>query len=152
MYRENFKPFEALTPSKAKFQSCLACPPPLVVFLLSTLAPKWTALTLTQCTQRCVPVSHLYVRGVRVKWRKIYSDAGTNIFFHFMAVWGPPLASQFKKTQYIRMLGPHGKFDVDLFSYFLDARLKDCSQCKVLITLPQGPQNLSTLSFRVVYG
>ncbi len=30
-------------------------------FLLSTLAPKWAALTLTQCTQHCVPISHLHV-------------------------------------------------------------------------------------------
>ncbi len=30
-------------------------------FLLSTLAPKWAALTLTQCTQHCVPVSHLHI-------------------------------------------------------------------------------------------
>ncbi len=29
--------------------------------LLSTLAPKWAALTLTLCAQHCVPVSHLHV-------------------------------------------------------------------------------------------
>ncbi len=34
--------------------------PPLVVFLLSTLAPKWAAWTLTLCTQHCAPVSHLH--------------------------------------------------------------------------------------------
>ncbi len=35
--------------------------PPLVVFLLSILAPKWATLTLTLCTEHCVPVSHLHV-------------------------------------------------------------------------------------------
>ena len=35
--------------------------PPLVVFLLSTLTPKWAALTLTLCAQHCVPASHLHV-------------------------------------------------------------------------------------------
>ncbi len=35
--------------------------PPLVVFSLSTLASKWAAVTLTLCTQHCVPVSHLHV-------------------------------------------------------------------------------------------
>ncbi len=60
---ENFNQFHPrLPPEKAKFLFCLAYPPPPpVVLLLSTLAPKWAALTLTQCTQHCVPVSHLHV-------------------------------------------------------------------------------------------
>ncbi len=29
------------------------------------------------------------------------------------------------------MLGQHHKFDVDLLSYFLDAKLKHCSQMKL---------------------
>ncbi len=35
--------------------------PPPGGLLLSILAPKWAALTLTLCTQHCVPVSHLCV-------------------------------------------------------------------------------------------
>ncbi len=37
-----------------------APPPPPVVFLLSTLAPKWAALTLNLSTQHCAQVSHLH--------------------------------------------------------------------------------------------
>ncbi len=36
-------------------------PPPPGGLLFSILAPKWAALTLTLCTQHCVPVSHLHV-------------------------------------------------------------------------------------------
>ena len=35
--------------------------PPPGGLLLSILAPKWAASTLTQCTQHCVPVSQLHV-------------------------------------------------------------------------------------------
>ena len=50
-----------LPPEKAKCPFCLAWPPLPSGFLLSTLAPKWAALTLNLCTQHCVPVSHLHV-------------------------------------------------------------------------------------------
>ncbi len=36
-------------------------PPPQSGFLFSSLVPKWAALTLTLCTQHCVPVSDLHV-------------------------------------------------------------------------------------------
>ena len=35
--------------------------PPPGGLLLSILPPKWAALTLTQCTQYCVPVAHLHI-------------------------------------------------------------------------------------------
>ncbi len=47
----------------SQFHPCL--PPQRVPspdgFLLSILAPKWAAMTLTLCTQHCVPGSHLHV-------------------------------------------------------------------------------------------
>ncbi len=59
---ENFRQFyPCLPPEKAKFLFCLACPLPPCGFLLSILAPKWAASTLTLCTQQCVPASHLHV-------------------------------------------------------------------------------------------
>ncbi len=58
---ENFNQFHpCLLPQKAKFQSCLAEPPPGGL-LLSTLAPKWAAWKLNRCTQHCVLISHLHV-------------------------------------------------------------------------------------------
>ncbi len=68
---ENFSPFHPLSPpEKAQFQSCLAWPP-LVVLLLSILAPKWAALTLILCTQHCVPVSHLFSKKGKNKRKKV---------------------------------------------------------------------------------
>ncbi len=49
--------------------------PPLVVLLLSILAPKWAALTLTLCTQHCVPASH-----VRVPHRNSISTCFCTVF------------------------------------------------------------------------
>ncbi len=58
---ENFSQFHPrLPPQKPYFCSVWRGPPP-GGFLLSTLAPKWTASTLTCLTQHCVPVSHLLV-------------------------------------------------------------------------------------------
>ncbi len=59
-----------------------------------------------------------------------------------------PVANLYAKAC-IRMLGQHHKFDVDLLSYILDAKLKHCSQMKlkneVLAALSQGFPNLSIL-------
>ncbi len=62
-FHENFSPFHPLLPPQIViFLFCLACPPPPPGgLLLSILAPKWAAWTLIQCTQHCVPVSHLRV-------------------------------------------------------------------------------------------
>ncbi len=48
-----------------------------------------------------------------------------------MTFW-VPLPSKFFR-HYNRMLGQHYKADVDLLSYFLDAKLKHCSQMKLNI-------------------
>ena len=51
-----FYPFK-----QSYFSSVWRAPPPPGGLLLSILAPKWAALTLTQCTHHCVPVSQLHV-------------------------------------------------------------------------------------------
>ncbi len=48
-------------PLKKPFFSPFWHGPPPGGHLLSILAPKWAALTLTQCTQHCVPGSHLHI-------------------------------------------------------------------------------------------
>ncbi len=62
-FHENFSQFHPLLPpEKAIFQSCLAWThPPLVVSLLSILAPKWASWTWALCTQHCVPESNPHV-------------------------------------------------------------------------------------------
>ena len=49
------------TPSKSQISLLFGMAPSPGGLLLSTLPPKWAALTLTQCTQHCVPVAHLHI-------------------------------------------------------------------------------------------
>ncbi len=50
-----------------------------------------------------------------------------------MTLWVPPSVYGVFQTQYIRMLGQHYKYNGDLLTYFLDAKLKQCSQVKLKI-------------------
>ena len=57
-----FQPISSMfTPWKSLISLLFGMAPSPGDFLLSTLAPKWAALTLTLYTQHCVPVSHLHV-------------------------------------------------------------------------------------------
>ncbi len=48
-------------PLKSQISLLFGMAPPPGGLLLSILPPKWAALTLTQCTQYCVPVAHLHI-------------------------------------------------------------------------------------------
>ncbi len=54
-------PWKFQSPWKSQISFLFVTPSSPGGFLLNTLAPKWAALTLTLCTQHCVPVSHLHV-------------------------------------------------------------------------------------------
>ncbi len=57
-----FQPISStFTPWKSHISVLFGMAPPPGGLLLSILAPKWAALTLTLCTEHCVPVSHLHV-------------------------------------------------------------------------------------------
>ncbi len=57
-----FQPiWSTFSPSKSHFSVLFGMAPPPGGLHLSILAPIWAALTLTLCTQHCVPVSHLHV-------------------------------------------------------------------------------------------
>ncbi len=47
-----------------------------------------------------------------------------------MTFWVPSLPSKYFR-HYISLFSQHHKFDVDLLSYFLDAKLKHCSEMKL---------------------